>query len=86
MDVYRAYDCFRHGDCVEAVPLTEHSPLREKLCPYRSQVAGTDDWLYDYDKILVEREIMATVTPRGTILRLPAVYGPRTASADYSFI
>jgi nucleoside-diphosphate-sugar epimerase len=63
------------------VPLTERSPLRTKLQTYPpdrikmlQQVFG---WLDDeYDKIPVEREILAAAQLPGTVLRLPMVYGP----------
>jgi nucleoside-diphosphate-sugar epimerase len=65
-DVYRNYDGLRgrYTGPPDPVPLREDAPLREKLYPY-------DD---DYEKILVERTLPSD---RMTILRLPAVYGPR---------
>lgn len=76
-DVYRNYDGFRGKATAppDPVPLSEDSPLRETLYPYR----GADlpfDWADDYDKILVERVVLGEPDPPGTILRLPAVYGP----------
>jgi nucleoside-diphosphate-sugar epimerase len=35
------------------------------------------DWQYDYDKIPIERMLLAEAEVRTTIFRLPAVYGPR---------
>lgn len=81
-DVYRAYDRFRGTDPgpVDPVPLTEESPLREKLYPNRGDTPRSPDapdrWMDDYEKILVERVIMDDPDLPGTILRLPAVYGP----------
>ncbi len=68
MDVYRAYDRLhgRESDPVDAVPLQESAPLRQKLYPY----GGT------YEKILVERTMMSNPTLPATVLRLPMVYGP----------
>jgi nucleoside-diphosphate-sugar epimerase len=65
-DVYRNYAGLRgrYTGPPDPVPLREDSPLRETLYPY-------DD---DYEKILVERTLRGD---RTTILRLPAVYGPR---------
>jgi nucleoside-diphosphate-sugar epimerase len=65
-DVYRNYDGLRgrYTGPPDPVPLREDSPLRETRYPY-------DD---DYDKILVEQTLASDHT---TILRLPAVYGPR---------
>ena len=82
-DVYRACGVL-HGSepgPLEPVPLTEESPLRAKLQTYPpdrikmlQQVFG---WLDDeYDKIPVEREILADGRLPGTALRLPMVYGP----------
>ncbi len=75
-DVYRAYGRL-HGSepgPIEPMPLTEESPLREKMYPYRGQRGGKMD---DYDKILVERAVMAWPDLPGTVLRLPAVHGER---------
>jgi nucleoside-diphosphate-sugar epimerase len=74
MDVYRAYGRF-HGTepgPAERSPLTEDSPLRERLFPYRGEGRGLDD----YEKILVERAVMNDPDLAGTVLRLPMVYGP----------
>ena len=65
-DVYRAYDRWRKAlsGPLEAVPLTEDAPLRNALYPYRHRAKGTEDRLYNYDKILVERVIMNDHCPR----------------------
>jgi nucleoside-diphosphate-sugar epimerase len=77
-DVYRAYGRLIRIEPgpVEPVPLTEDSPLRTKLYPYRDRVEP-DHRVYHYEKILVERVFMADPELPGTILRLPMVYGPR---------
>jgi nucleoside-diphosphate-sugar epimerase len=82
MDVYRAYGRLigtEPGD-PDPLPLTETSPLREKLYPYRGpELRPADDpkrWMDDYDKILVERIVLRQPDLPGTVLRLPAVYGP----------
>ncbi|WP_193196648.1 NAD-dependent epimerase/dehydratase family protein [Nostoc sp. MG11] len=77
MDVYRAYDVLwgKESDVVP-VPLTEDSPLRQQLCPYRKMPSRPLNMPVDYEKILVERVVMACDLP-GTILRLPMVYGSR---------
>ena len=71
-DVYRAYDRVTGRDPgpPDPVPLTEDAPLREKLYPYERE--GVED----YEKILVEKVVMRTPGLPGTVLRLPAVYGP----------
>jgi nucleoside-diphosphate-sugar epimerase len=84
MDVYRACGV-THGledGPLEPLPLEEEtSALRTRLQTYPpeqvrilQQVFG---WLDDeYDKIPVEREILAHDDLPGTVLRLPMVYGP----------
>ena len=80
-DVYRANDVlFRRIESTEIdpTPLTELSPLRGRLYPYRGvpvpPMEGTN--FDDYDKILVERAVMGHAALPATILRLPMVYGP----------
>lgn len=83
MDVYRACGVL-HGTepgPLEPVPLTEASPVRTSIQTYpRAQVAMLQQvfgWLDDeYDKIPVERAILRDSQSRGTVLRLPMVYGP----------
>ena len=72
MDVYRAYDIVRglHPGPPDPTPLDEDAPLRERLYPYKRE--GSEE----YEKILVERAVMGAPDVPGTILRLPAVYGP----------
>ncbi len=78
MDVYRAYGRLLGIETgpPDTSPLTEDSPVREVLYPYRAQAKGPDDRAYYYDKIPVERLVMSDLELRGTLLRLPAVYGP----------
>ena len=77
-DVYRAYGRLigTEPDSVEPKLLNEDASLRQVLFPYRSAAAGPNDWTYDYEKILVERAVLSSPQLPGTILRLPAVYGP----------
>ena len=83
MDVYRAYGRLirREPGPPDPVPLTEESPLRERLYPYREETPKAPDdprrWTDEYDKILVERVVLGDPDLTGTILRLPMVYGPR---------
>jgi nucleoside-diphosphate-sugar epimerase len=70
-DVYLAYGRLtglEPGPPVET-PLSEDSPLRQKLFPYSARRP-------DYEKILVERTVMAAPELQATVLRLPMVYGP----------
>jgi len=76
VDVYRAYGRL-HGSepgPPEPVPLTEDSPLRERLYPYRGERGGRLD---GYDKIPAERAVMSDPEIPGTVLRLPAMHGER---------
>lgn len=58
-------------------PLTEDSPLRDRLFHYRDEASGPDDWAYHYDKIRVERTVMSRPDELpSTVLRLPMVFGP----------
>ena len=52
-DVYRAYGRFLglEPGPIESTPLTEESPLRTALFPYRNQAQGPEDFFHDYDKI-----------------------------------
>ncbi len=82
-DVYRAYGKLIRIESgpVEPVPLAEDAPLRQRLYPYRGETPRDQKdprrWMDDYDKILVERAVVGEPDLPGTILRLPAVYGPR---------
>ena len=88
-DVYRAYGRFNgiESGPIEHDALTESSAVRSVLYPYRKQARSPDDWVYSYEKILVERVFLAGPT-RAVVLRLPKVYGPEE-NADlatvYSF-
>ncbi|HVN05795.1 MAG TPA: NAD-dependent epimerase/dehydratase family protein [Bryobacteraceae bacterium] len=81
MDVYRSYQIalgLAPGP-LEPVPLTEDSPLRTVLHPYKNRPLGSIpfDWVTsDYEKIAVERVVRSAPDLHATILRLPQVYGP----------
>ena len=84
-DVYRTYGRLHRtepGPPVR-VPVAEDGPLRERLYPHRSDPPRAADdprrGLDLYDKIPVERRFMDQPEFRGTVLRLPAVYGPDDA-------
>ena len=76
-DVYLAYGRFTELEPgpVEEGPLTEQAPLRSVLYPYR-KAASPGDWMYRYEKILVERTVLREPTLPAVVLRLPKVYGP----------
>lgn len=82
IDVYRAYDRMRGADPgpPDPVPLTEDSPLRQRLYPYRGDSPRADDApdriLDDYDKIPIERRVLNRPEGGGVVIRLPMVYGP----------
>lgn len=81
-DVYRAYGRVNRTEVgtSDALPITEDSPLRDKLYPYRGLDLPVPESekqrMHDYDKIPIERLVMNDPTIQGTVLRLPAVYGP----------
>lgn len=77
-DVYRAYGRFTglEPGPVEDELLTENSPLRSVLYPYRAQAQSSSDLGYYYEKILVERTALGASDLPATVLRLPKVYGP----------
>ncbi|KAA3601568.1 MAG: NAD-dependent epimerase/dehydratase family protein [Calditrichaeota bacterium] len=79
MDVYQVYGVIHE---TENVPInneiiTESSPLRTNLYPYRKDFPDKNHVLHNYDKILAEREILGDSEISGTILRLPVIYGER---------
>ncbi|HEX8891347.1 MAG TPA: NAD-dependent epimerase/dehydratase family protein [Pyrinomonadaceae bacterium] len=81
-DVYRAYGRLLRLETgtPDPVPLNEDAPLRESRYPYRARAKDADDFAYNYEKILVEQVVMSEPEHLpGTILRLPAVYGPNDA-------
>jgi nucleoside-diphosphate-sugar epimerase len=84
-DVYGAYGVLI-GSETEAPSglLREDSPLRKNFYPYRQTAKGSNDWIYNYEKILVERVVMSDPEFPGTILRLPAVYGPGDGRHGFS--
>jgi nucleoside-diphosphate-sugar epimerase len=79
-DVYRNYDGFRGKPTAppDAVPLAEDAPLRDTRYPYRGSGLAFEH-ADDYEKVLVERVLLAESDLPVTVLRLPAVYGPGDA-------
>jgi nucleoside-diphosphate-sugar epimerase len=82
IDVYRASGVL-HGSepgPLQPVPLTEDSELRSRPPYSPEQLKGMQSifsWVDDaYDKVPVERVVMSDPKLPGTVLRLPAVYGP----------
>jgi len=82
MDAYRACGVLHRTEpgLPDTVPLTEESPLRTQPAypPERiPMLKNLFQWLDDeYDKVPVERVVMSDSEIRGTVLRLPMVYGP----------
>jgi nucleoside-diphosphate-sugar epimerase len=77
-DVYRNFGLVLGREDTEpnALPIGEDGMLRSILYPYRGIVADEDDPKYNYDKIPVEKVILDDAEIAGTVLRLPATYGP----------
>ncbi len=83
IDVYRAYGRVRGFEPgpPDPIPIPEDGPLRQKLRPHSAEETMRMNKVFswfedDYEKIEVERIIMGHPDLPGTILRLPAVYGP----------
>jgi nucleoside-diphosphate-sugar epimerase len=78
LDVYRAYDRLMRVQPgpAEPLPLREDAPLREVPFPRRRRATRPEDIAWDYDKIPVERAAQSHPGLPGTVLRLPAVFGP----------
>jgi nucleoside-diphosphate-sugar epimerase len=81
-DVYRAYGILtkREKGIPDPLPLTEHSPLRTELYPYRGMERRIGTWAHDYEKVLAEHAFRVATGIEWTILRLPKVYGPEDNS------
>jgi nucleoside-diphosphate-sugar epimerase len=82
-DVYRAYGVATGIEAgpIEPEPLTETSPLRTSLYPYKGSGLPIGDV---YEKILAERALSGDPALPVTILRLPAVYGPGDPQRRFS--
>lgn len=83
MDVYRAWGIVQQRESgeLEPLPITEDSALRSSRTLYSPEIIkmmqGMFTWLDEsYDKIGVEETIMRDSRVKGTIVRLPMVYGP----------
>lgn len=82
MDVYRAV-AIMHGTergPLEDVPLTEDSALRNSGLPYTPEILRSLGRIFawiteDYDKVPAEAMVMNDRELRGTVLRLPMIYG-----------
>jgi nucleoside-diphosphate-sugar epimerase len=77
-DVYRNYDGFRGktNHKPDPTPLKESAPLRESKYPYRGVKELEFEHKQNYEKILVEKEVINKTELTGTVLRMPAIYGP----------
>jgi nucleoside-diphosphate-sugar epimerase len=77
-DVYQAYGRFTgiEPGSVESGLLTEDSPRRKILYPYRKQAKSSEELSYYYEKILVEDQVLGQPQLPAAVLRLPKVYGP----------
>ncbi|HEX6126411.1 MAG TPA: NAD-dependent epimerase/dehydratase family protein [Pyrinomonadaceae bacterium] len=77
-DVYRNFGLLLGREKSESnkLPITEDGFLRSVLYPYRDTVVHEEDPKYDYDKIPCEQVVMNDAEIAGTVLRLPATYGP----------
>ena len=78
-DVYRAYGRLTglESGSPDPIPLTEDAPLRQSRYPYRKVAPNPDHWMMQYDKVLVEQVLMHQLDLPTSILRFPAVLGPK---------
>ena len=79
IDVYAAYGRIHRTEPgpLQQLPLAEDAELRKTKEPHGE----------DYDKLGIEEEFMGQSDIAGTILRLPAIYGPRDAQHRlYSYL
>jgi nucleoside-diphosphate-sugar epimerase len=76
-DVYRNFGLALRREETEPnnIPISEDGLLRSVLYPYRP-MTSEEDPKYNYDKIPVENIVMSDPELPGTVLRLPATYGP----------
>jgi nucleoside-diphosphate-sugar epimerase len=76
-DVYRNFGLALQREETEPnnIPISEDGLLRSVLYPYRP-MTNEDDPKHNYDKIPVEKVVMRNGELPGTVLRLPAIYGP----------
>jgi nucleoside-diphosphate-sugar epimerase len=86
-DVYRAYGRLTRIEQGPPNPelLTEESPLRSVLYPYRHKAKSPGSLEFLYEKILVEQIAFAETSAPAVVLRLPKVYGP-TGNADLATV
>lgn len=80
-DVYRAYGRLNGTEPgpAEPVPIDEDAPLREQLFADRgARPHDKAPSLAEYDKILVERVVLASTELPATVLRLGMIHGPRS--------
>lgn len=86
-DVYRAYGRLTRIEPGPLEPglLTEESPLRSVLYPYRPKTSSPGSLEFNYEKILVEQAALDGAAPPAVILRLPKVYGP-AGNADLASV
>ena len=77
-DVYQAHGRLTGAESgpPAAGLLTENSPLRSVWYPYRHAARSPDDWVHDYEKILMERIVLGEPSLQPVVLRLPKIYGP----------
>jgi nucleoside-diphosphate-sugar epimerase len=83
LDVYEAYDRFRHGGRELPVPMDETAPVRTERYPYRGMELGSAVDAETYEKLDVEPAYLAR---RGVVLRLGFVYGEHDDQRREEFV
>lgn len=83
VDVYQAYDVFRHGGAEAPVPIDETAPVRTERYPYRGMDVGGAVDTETYEKLDVEPAYLAR---GGVVLRLGFVYGEHDGQRREEFV
>ncbi|MBO0828417.1 MAG: hypothetical protein J2P24_11615, partial [Streptosporangiales bacterium] len=83
VDVYQAYDVFRHGGAELPVPMDETAPVRAERYPYRGMELGGAVDPETYEKLDVEPAYLAR---GGVVLRLGFVYGEHDGQRREEFV
>ncbi|PKR77117.1 epimerase [Halalkalibacillus sediminis] len=76
-DVYRAFEVLNQvtDDPVQPSPIRENDELRTRLYPFKDKL--DTEFARKYDKIPIEQKILNSKNFKGTVLRLPMVYGAK---------
>lgn len=89
-DVYQAFDVFlgRSSNSLQPVPLKETSSLRHQFYLFKDiNIQQLPSWVdHFYEKIHAEEVVLNDPEIKGSVLRLPMVYGPGDIQKRFSNI